>query len=190
MMFPVHDSRSSPSVAPTKAARAPKPYGAAATTLGVGMFTAGAVLVGSAAGWEAPGLVRSVLLGVGLVALSAGATVIVSLVMYRVAPAATAPALAALYLLKVVAMGWFLINVGAPSWLHPRGFAASAALTLVASWLGMGPVAGRAARILGEDQLRVIRADQDAAPESAAEPSGRNRQVNGNALRKDTCDQA
>ena len=56
--------------------------------------------------------------------------------MYRVAPAATAPALAALYLLKVLVLGWFLLFLGAPPWLAPRVFAVTVLVCLVLALAG------------------------------------------------------
>lgn len=112
---------------------------------------------------------RSIALGGALVMLSTGLTVFVSAFMYRVAPAATAPGLALLYLLKVVAMGWFLLSVGAPEWLHSLGFAITVAAGLILSWLVLAPVAMRASNVLASDYAAVVRAKEaQAAAEAEA----------------------
>lgn len=104
---------------------------------------------------------RSVSVGSGLVILSTGLTVFVAAFMYRMAPAATAPALALLYLLKVVAMGWFLLSVGAPDWLHARGFAITVAVALMLSWLVLAPLAARASSALATEYARRVREKQE-----------------------------
>lgn len=99
--------------------------------------TAGATLLAGAAATGVAYLVdcgdpvRSALFGVGLVAISSAATVLVSAQMFRGAPAATAPALAALYLLKVLALGWLLLVPGPPDWLAPGAFVTGALAALV-----------------------------------------------------------
>mgnify|MGYP002653467218 CR=1 FL=1 len=71
-----------------------------------------------------------------IIAVSSAATALVAAQMYRVAPAATAPALAALYLLKVLVLGWFLLFLGAPPWLAPRVFAVTVLVCLVLALAG------------------------------------------------------
>lgn len=193
MRRPASDARGSSAVQPVTPAleRAENPYGTSATSVGIGLLAAGAVLGVGAYTWDAAQVTRSALLGVGLVALSTGATVAVSVLMYRVAPAATAPALALLYLVKVVILGWVLLNAGAPSWLHPRGFALSVAAAVVASWCVVGPVAARAARILGEEHVAMTRARRDeATPAHDPEGAHGSLQDNDDAWKRNTCDQA
>ncbi|MDO4918581.1 hypothetical protein [Kocuria sp.] len=76
-------------------------------------------------GGGGPGL-RSVCLGAGLLAVSSAASALVSAQMFRVAPAATAPALAFLYLVKVLVLGWLLLVPGEPAWLEPAPFLCAA----------------------------------------------------------------
>lgn len=95
---------------------------------------------------------RSVALGLGLVVLSTGLTLLLAAAMYRSAPAATAPALAVLYLAKVTAMGWWLLALGAPDWLRGTAFAVTVAAALVASWLLLAPIALRAAAAVARQE--------------------------------------
>lgn len=97
-------------------------YGRGVRTASLLALVAGAVLVWAAFGTGAPDGWRSAMFGAGLVGASSAASVLVSAHMFRVAPAATAPALAALYLLKVLALGWLLVVPSAPSWLVPGAF--------------------------------------------------------------------
>lgn len=150
-------------------------YGRAVLVLGVISVILSVILLTCAALVDYDAAWRSITLGVGLVVLSTGLTVLVSVLMYRVAPAATAPALALLYLLKVVFMGWFLLSVGAPEWLHSTAFAISVAVGLVLSWLALAPVALRASSVLASDYAAVVRAQEapDAAAEDGTDSEGR-----------------
>ena len=144
-------------------------YGRPVLVMSVISLILSVILLTCAAMIEFDALWRSITLGAGLVVLSTGLTVFVSVVMYRVAPAATAPALALLYLLKVVAMGWYLLSVGAPGWLHSAGFAITVAAGLMLSWLALAPVAARASSVLASEYAAVVReAQQRAAAEDAA----------------------
>ena len=100
----------------------PGTYGRGVRTASSLALMVGAVLVWAAFGTGAPDGWRSAMFGAGLVGASSAASVLVSAHMFRVAPAATAPALAALYLLKVLALGWLLVVPTAPSWLVPGAF--------------------------------------------------------------------
>lgn len=153
---PVSDSavNPAPAVAPLEA------YGRPVLILSVTSILLAVILITCAAMIGFDSLWRSIAVGVGLVTLSTGLTVFVSAFMYRVAPAATAPALAMLYLLKVVVMGWYLLSVGAPEWLHSLGFAITVAAGLVLSWLVLAPVAMRASNVLASDYAAVVRAKE------------------------------
>lgn len=120
------------SVAPPAASTIPQSYGPGVRRSSLACLGLGALLV-LVAGLGTSDTLRSVVLGAGLVALSSSATVLVAAQMYRVAPAATAPALAALYLLKVLVLGWVLLVVGAPGWLASRAFAVTVLACLVLS---------------------------------------------------------
>lgn len=138
-------------------AGSPRPYAGAMTASVTSVIVA--VILLTFAGLPVAGDgARSVALGLGLVVLSTGLTLLVSAVMYRAAPAATAPALAVLYLAKVTALGWWLLALGAPEWLRGTAFAVTVAAALVASWLLLAPVALRATAAV---------ARQDAVPATA-----------------------
>lgn len=135
-------------------------YGRPILVLSVISIFLAVILITFAAAIGLDPLWRSIAVGVGLVTLSTGLTVFVSALMYRVAPAATAPALAMLYLLKVVVMGWYVLSVGAPEWLHSSGFAITVAAGLILSWLVLAPVAMRASNVLASDYAAVVRAKE------------------------------
>ncbi|GAA2108647.1 hypothetical protein GCM10009824_02060 [Kocuria atrinae] len=165
-----HSASSEPTAEP------PEAYGRSVLVLSVTSILLAVILLTCAAVIEFDPLWRSIAVGGGLVMLSTGLTVFMSALMYRVAPAATAPALALLYLLKVVVMGWYLIFVGAPEWLQTRGFAITVAAGLVVSWLGLAPVAMRASTVLASDYAAAVRAkqEQEAAEQKAAADQGEN----------------
>ena len=132
---------------------------ATAHTYGTGVRAgaAAALLLGAVAvtaSWlaPAPAAARSALLGSGLVVLSAAATALVSAQLFRSAPAATAPALAALYLLKVLALGWLLLGPGPPGWLAPGVFV----LAAVAAVLGTTAGTALLARRVTDREARVL----------------------------------
>lgn len=174
MSHAVPASAQSASSEPT--AEPPEAYGRSVLVLSVTSILLAVILLTCAAVIEFDPLWRSIAVGGGLVMLSTGLTVFMSALMYRVAPAATAPALALLYLLKVVVMGWYLIFVGAPEWLQTRGFAITVAAGLVVSWLGLAPVAMRASTVLASDYAAAVRAkqEQEAAEQKAAADQGEN----------------
>ncbi|RKQ36662.1 hypothetical protein [Kocuria tytonis] len=126
---------------------------------------AAAAAVAVAFGAHVPDTARSLLFGAGLVALSSAASVLVAAQMFRVAPAATAPALAALYLLKVLALGWLLLVPGPPGWLVPGAFLGSALAVHVVATVCfvvlVRRVSGHAARDLA---LQRAAEHDDAAP--------------------------
>lgn len=127
---------------PVEPAGAPRVY-AGATTASVALLSAAVILLTVTASPAVGATARSAALGLGLVCLSTGLTVLVSVLMYRAAPAATAPALAVLYLAKVTSMGWWLLARGAPQWLQATAFAVTVVAALVASWLVLAPLAAR-----------------------------------------------
>ena len=132
-----HDPRPPGEHAADDVARShPLSYGRGVRSGAVMFLILGVILLTLSALVDISSAPRSVLLGAGLIAVSSAATVLVAAQMYRVAPAATAPALAALYLLKVLALGWFLLVVGAPSWLAPRVFAVTVLVCLVLALAG------------------------------------------------------
>ena len=148
-----------------------RPYRGAVTasvtsvSLAVILLTFAALPLGGAAG-------RSVALGLGLVVLSTGLTLLVSAVLYRTAPAATAPALAVLYLAKITAMGWWLLALGAPGWLRTTPFAGTVAAALVASWLLLAPVALRATAAAAREDAVTARATAPGPEGAAPSPGG------------------
>lgn len=147
---------------------APDVYGRPVLVLSVTSILLAVILITCAAALEFVPLWRSIAAGAGLVILSTGLTVFVSTLMYRIAPAATAPALALLYLVKVVVLGWYLLSVGSPEWLHSLGFAITVAAGLILSWLALAPMAMRASAVLAKEYAAVVRAKEErAAAESA-----------------------
>lgn len=161
-------SPSAPDSTPPGASR--DAYGRPVLVLSVTSIFLAVILITCAAVIDFDSLWRSIAVGAGLVMLSTGLTVFVSAFMYRLAPAATAPALALLYLLKIVIMGWYLLSVGAPEWLHSVGFAIAVAAGLVLSWLLLAPVAMRASTVLARDYAAVVRArEAQAAAEAEVE---------------------
>jgi len=116
-----------------------------------------------------PGLgdgVRSACFGGGLVLLSAGATVLVAAQLFRTAPAATAPALAALYLIKVLAFGWLLLVPGTPPWLAPGTFLTAVLTVLAATTVGSAVLAHR----VSMREARLVAAAAPAAPSEKETP--------------------
>lgn len=161
-------SSGEPVSVPTTPAR--EVYGRPVLVLSVTSILLAVILTTCVAVIDVDPLWRSIGLGTGLVILSTGLTVFVTVLMYRLAPATTAPALALLYLLKVVVMGWYLLSVGAPDWLHSLGFAISIAAGLVLSWLVLAPIAMRASSVLASEYTAVVRAkEEQAAAEAQAE---------------------
>lgn len=142
-------------------------YGRPVLVLGVTSSLLAVILITCAVAIEFDPLWRSIVAGAGLVVLSTGLTVFVSTLMYRIAPAATAPALTVLYLMKVVVMGWYLLFVGAPAWLHSLGFAITVAVGLTLSWLALAPLAMRASAVLAREYAAVVRARQEQATAEA-----------------------
>lgn len=136
-------------------------YGRPVLVLSVTSIFLAVILITCAAVIEFDPLWRSIVAGAGLVALSTGLTVFVSALMYRIAPAATAPALALLYLLKIAAMGWFLLSMGSPEWLHALGFAITVATGLMLSWLVLAPMAMRASAVLAGEYAAAVRAEEE-----------------------------
>ena len=143
-------------------------YGRPVLVLSVTSVLLAVILITCAVALEFAPLWRSITAGAGLVILSTGPTVFVSTLMYRIAPAATAPALALLYLVKVVVLGWYLLSVGSPEWLHPLGFASTVAAGLILSWLALAPMAMRASAVLAREYVAVVRPEEEQA---AAEPA-------------------
>lgn len=129
---PLPATNTESSVAPPAVPTIPESYGAGVRRTSLACLGLGVLLV-LTAGLGISDMLRSVALGAGLVVLSSSATVLVAAQMYRMAPAATAPALAALYLLKVLVLGWVLLAVGAPGWLASRAFAVTVLAGLVLS---------------------------------------------------------
>ncbi|MBD2761103.1 hypothetical protein IEE91_05675 [Kocuria sp. cx-455] len=146
---------------------APDVYGRPVLVLSVTAIFLAVILITCVAALEFAPPWRSIVAGVGLVALSTGLTVFVSTLMYRIAPAATAPALALLYLVKVVVMGWYLLSVGSPEWLHSLGFAITVAAGLTLSWLALAPMAMRASAVLAREYAAVVRAKEEQAAAEA-----------------------
>ncbi|RLY94662.1 hypothetical protein CWC38_07575 [Kocuria tytonicola] len=153
-------------------------YGRGVRSTAAAALLAGAAMTGVAYLVECGDPVRSALFGVGLVALSSAATALVSAQMFRGAPAATAPALAALYLLKVLALGWLLLVPGPPDWLVPGAFVTGALVALVAatavSAVLARRVSNRQARLRpappGHAELSGVR-DQEQPPHPRPEES-------------------
>lgn len=142
-------------------------YGRPVLVLSVTSIVLAVILITCTVAIEFAPLWRSIVAGIGLVVLSTGLTVFVSTLMYRIAPAATAPALALLYLVKVGIMGWYLLFVGSPEWLHTVGFAITVAAGLTLSWLVLAPLAMRASAVLAEEYAAVVRAQEELAAAEA-----------------------
>lgn len=138
-------------------------YGRGVVLASMGGVVVGTLLVAASYGVDAAPPLRSGGFGAGLVAVSTGATALVSALLYRAAPAATAPALAALYLVKVMVFGWLLLVPGAPPWLVPPAFVAAAVVTLVAAMVAFAVIARRvsARAALGRP------VQDDAAPDAS-----------------------
>lgn len=124
---PLPATNTESSVAPPAVPTIPESYGAGVRRTSLACLGLGVLLV-LTAGLGISDMLRSVALGAGLVVLSSSATVLVAAQMYRMAPA-----LAALYLLKVLVLGWVLLAVGAPGWLASRAFAVTVLAGLVLS---------------------------------------------------------
>lgn len=136
-MTPDRAPRSSAESAAHDAARSrPPSYGRGMRAGAIMFLILGVILLTLSALMGMPSAPRSVLLGAGIIAVSSAATALVAAQMYRMAPVATAPALAALYLLKVLVLGWFLLFLGAPPWLAPRVFAVTVLVCLVLALAG------------------------------------------------------
>lgn len=106
----------------------------------------------------------SVLLGAGLVTGVLGAGLLVVLALSRAAPTAVAPALAMLYVVKALVLGWVLLNVDRPGWLEPWWFA-GAVLVSIVGWLSaQGVVVAR----LGRETASAPGTASGADPEGPA----------------------
>lgn len=165
-----HENRADRAVRVRTAVAANDVYSIPVLILGAAAILLSVILLTYVAVIEFSSVWRSIAAGAAVVALSTGLTVFVSTLMFRIAPAATAPALALLYLVKVVVMGWYLLSVGAPPWLHSFGFALAVAVCLVLSWLVLAPIAMRASAVLAEEYQAVVRSqEQQAAAETEPE---------------------
>ena len=163
----------------TAGANGPSPtpsYGRGVRAAAAGSLLVGALMMVGALDLEAPGALRSVLLGAGLLATSASASVLVAAQLFRTAPAATAPALAALYLVKVLVLGWFLVAVGAPPWLVAGPFVVSAVTAQVLALVVFAVLAHRVSRdeaVRGELVTGKQRTTSPDGPQQSQQPGVR-----------------
>lgn len=165
-MTPDRAPRSSAQSAAHDAARSrPPSYGRGVRAGAVMFLILGVILLTLSAAVGIPSVPRSVLLGAGIIAISS------------VAAGATAPALAALYLLKVLVLGWFLMFLGAPPWLAPRAFAVTVLVCLVLALAGFAVLTRGVTRQDAPDPApdaassAIERAHDDAAAAPSVPPA-------------------
>ena len=133
-------------------------YGPGARTWSAVALAVAVLAVMGAFALEVPDGVRSAAFGAGLVTASSATTVLVSAHMFRVAPAATAPALAGLYLLKVLVAGGLLLTLAPPAWLVPSVFLVAALVGLVLALVRFARLTGR----VSGQQTRALLASRSA----------------------------
>ncbi|MFL0563043.1 hypothetical protein ACH0BM_06635 [Kocuria rhizophila] len=140
-------------------------YGHGARTWSAVALVAAALAVAAAFLLELPDGIRSAAFGAGLVTASSATTVLVAAQMFRVAPAATAPALAGLYLLKVLVAGGLLLTLAPPAWLVPGVFLGAALVGLVLALVGFARLTGR---VSGQQTRALVASRSARGADSAA----------------------